>query len=312
MAISSDFKKKYGKVAVLFGGTSAEREVSLDSGNGVLSALLSSGVDAVAVDPKDGLINQLSQQKFDRVFLVLHGGAGENGQVQAVLEELKLPYTGSGMLSSAINMDKLIAKALFAQAGLPVLPQFEMTNINQVDQVAKQFDFPVAVKPTNEGSSVGVSKVKSLQELAPAFELAKNYSDIVIVEPWLNGKELSLPVIEGKTFPIVDIQTPNREFYDYVAKTGDKNTVFVCPCEGLNAEQISEIESVALKAYYLTHCKGLARVDFRLDDSGKAWLFEINTTPGMTSCSLSPLSTSTAGMSYEQLVLTILDQTLSN
>jgi len=307
--VSSDLKNKYGKVAVLMGGVSAEREVSLKTGMAVHKALLSQGVDAVLVDTKGDLAGKLYKKNFSRVFNALHGGDGEDGSLQGFLEILGLAYTGCGLLSSAITMDKIICKKIWEDHGLPVLPVRRILNIEQVDSVIEALGLPLAIKPVNGGSSVGVSKVCSKDQFSTAYDLAKKYDEVVIAEPWVNGKELTMPVFDGSVYPIVEIQT-SREFYDYEAKYLDAATKYICPCEDLPGELVNQMNEIAKLAYEVTNCKGVVRADFRLDDNGDAWLFELNTMPGLTERSLVPMSMRESGITFEKLVLAMLDQTL--
>lgn len=308
--MNSNLKNKYGKVAVLYGGNSAEREVSLKTGQAIYNALFSQGIDATLIDAQVDWAQHLSKYSYDRVFNALHGGAGEDGTIQGFLDILNLPYTGCGLLASAITMDKLLCKKVWEEYKLPVLPVMRIEEPGQCDEVIAALGLPMAIKPVNAGSSVGVTKVTNKSQFDAAYQLAKKYDEVVIAEPWVNGKELTLALFEGEAFPIVEIQTP-REFYDYEAKYVENTTRYICPCEDLSDDLVAEINQVALCAYRAAKCRGVVRADFRLDNNGKPWLFEINTMPGMTERSLVPMSMKQAGISFEQLVLKMLDQTLS-
>lgn len=301
-------KEKFGRVAVLMGGEGAEREVSLKSGKAVLTALLEQGVDAFAIDTQD--IEQLKKLEFDRAYIVLHGGNGENGEMQGFLKTMKIPFTGCDVLASAITMDKVISKSIWRDAGLPVLPWVAMTSLSQKDHVIKTLGLPLALKPPAEGSSVGVSKVKTAEAFDAAYELAKKYDAIVLAEPWVTGREFAVPVIDGEAFPIVEIiPSKQHEFFDYEAKYTDHSTEYPCPCDIPDLLR-AKLNEIALAAYKTTHCSGLVRVDFKTDLQGNPWLFEINTVPGYTSSSLAPRSTKVAGLDFHGLVIRVLESTL--
>ena len=303
--------KKYGKVAVILGGISSERDISLVSGNAAYDVLINLGIDAHKVDPKEGLVKQFTENKFDRAFIILHGTPGEDGTMQGFLDSINVPYTGSNVLSSAITMDKVISKKIWLQSDLPVLPFIESDDSGCQEQVIAKFGLPLCVKPPNEGSSYGVTKVKSADQFQAAFKLALQYHPTVLMEPWVEGRELSLPVFDGEAYPIVEI-IPKDEFYTYKAKyDDDAGTEFPCPAD-IPADVAMEVESVALRAYQTTHCSGLARVDFMLDKDNKPWLMEVNTIPGLTEHSLSPTSFRSKGLDFEALVVKMLDKTLTN
>ncbi|MES2204881.1 MAG: D-alanine--D-alanine ligase [Pseudomonadota bacterium] len=301
-------KEKFGRVAVLMGGEGAEREVSLKSGKGVLTALLEQGVDAFALDTQD--ITQLKKLEFDRAYIVLHGGNGENGEMQGFLKTMKIPFTGCDVLASAITMDKIISKSIWKNAGLPVLPWVEMKSLAEKEHVIKTVGLPLALKPPAEGSSFGVSKVKTAEEFDAAYELARKYDDIVLAEPWVTGREFAVPVIDGEVFPIVEIiPSKQHEFFDFEAKYTDNSTEFPCPCDISDALRI-KFNEIAVAAYKTTQCSGMVRVDFKTDLQENPWLFEINTVPGYTSTSLVPRSTKVAGLDFHALVMRVLEATL--
>lgn len=300
--------KKFGRVAVLFGGET-EREVSLKSGKAVLQALLDQGVNAFGIDTKDNF-DELKKLNFDRAYIVLHGGNGENGEIQGFLKTMKIPFTGCDTLACAITMDKIISKSIWRDMGLPVLPWCEITSLGEKDGVIEKLGLPLAIKPPASGSSLGVSKVKTSEDFDVAFNEAKQHDELVLVEPWVSGREFALPVIDGETFPIVEIiPSSKHEFYDYEAKYKDPDTQFPCPCD-LPDDVRAHMNEIAIKAYKATHCRGMVRVDFKMDDKNNPWLFEINTIPGYTSTSLVPRSTKVAGLDFQGLVMRVLTSTL--
>ncbi|PHV12774.1 D-alanine--D-alanine ligase [Chitinimonas sp. BJB300] len=304
---------KYGKVAVVFGGTSAEREVSIMSGTGVLNALQSRDVDAHAFDPKDKPLSVLKEEGFNRAFLILHGPGGEDGTIQGALDCLNIPYTGCGVMASAIGMDKLRTKLLWRALGLPI-PAFELLDEHSdFAAVEDKLGLPLFVKPATEGSSIGVIKVKTKGELKAAFEEARKYDRLVLAEQFIGGGEYTAPVlgdaVKGyNVLPMIKIE-PATEFYDYQAKYFRDDTVYRCPC-GLTPAQEAEIAELVKQAFWAIGGESWARVDFLMDEAGNPYLLEVNTAPGMTSHSLFPMGAKAAGMSYEDLVLSILDTTL--
>ena len=296
--------KNFGKVAVLFGGRSAEREVSLKSGTAVLAALKKSGVDAHAFDPAARDLHELKDEKFDRVFIALHGRFGEDGTVQGALELMGIPYTGSGVMASAIAMDKWRTKLIWQAAGLPI-PEYEaLTEPSDWNAVADHLDLPLFVKPANEGSSVGISKVKRVEDLQAAYDEAAKHDKVVLVESSVSGGEYTVAILNGRALPVIKIE-PANEFYDYEAKYLRDDTRYLCP-SGLSAEDESEMQRLAQQAFALIGGQGWGRVDFLRDEMGKAYLLEINTSPGMTDHSLVPMAARQAGISFEQLVVQII------
>ncbi|MFB4180620.1 D-alanine--D-alanine ligase [Escherichia fergusonii] len=300
------------KIAVLLGGTSAEREVSLNSGAAILAGLREGGVDAYPVDPKDVDVAQLKSMGFQKVFIALHGRGGEDGTLQGMLELLGLPYTGSGVMASAISMDKLRSKLLWQGAGLPVAPWVAITRTEfekgLSDEVVKQISalgLPLIVKPSREGSSVGMSKVVAENSVENALKLAFQHDDEVLVEKWLSGPEFTVAILGEEILPSIRIQ-PAGTFYDYEAKYLSDETQYFCP-SGLEAEQESILKSLVQKAWTTLGCKGWGRIDVMLDDDGQFYLLEANTSPGMTSHSLVPMAARQAGMSFSQLVVRILE-----
>lgn len=299
------------KIAVLLGGTSAEREVSLQSGAAVVAGLKEAGVDAHAVDPKETPLTELKTQAFDKVFIALHGRGGEDGTVQGLLEFLNLPYTGSGVMASAITMDKLRTKLLWQGAGLPVAPWVALRRQDidagitstLVEHIANP-GLPVIVKPSREGSSVGMSKVDDMASLPAALELAFEHDEEVLIEKWLSGPEYTVAILDNEILPSIRIQ-PAGTFYDYVAKYLSDETKYFCP-SGLSNRREQELEILVLQAWRVLGCSGWGRVDVMLDDDGQFYLLEVNTSPGMTSHSLVPMAARQAGMTFSELVVRIL------
>ncbi|WP_199155458.1 D-alanine--D-alanine ligase [Chromobacterium sp. ASV23] len=296
--------KQYGKVAVLMGGSSAEREVSLMSGNGVLTALLGKGVDAHKFDPSEKPLAALKEEGFDRVFNVLHGPFGEDGTLQGALEALGVPYTGCGVMASAISMDKWRTKLLWKGAGLPI-PAFELlSDDSDFDAIERQLGLPIFVKPSTEGSSIGVTKVKQAGGLRAAYEEARKYDRVVIAEQFIGGGEYTCAVIGETAYPTVKIE-PATEYYDYDAKYFRDDTVYRCP--GLVGEAERRARELCLTAFKVLGCQGWGRVDFLMDEAGGIYLLEANTNPGMTSHSLVPMAAKAEGIAYEDLCLKVLD-----
>jgi D-alanine-D-alanine ligase len=296
--------KQFGKVAVMMGGTSAEREVSLMSGNGVLAALQSKGVDAHAFDPAEKPLSALKAEGFARVFNILHGPFGEDGTLQGALEAMGLPYTGCGVMASAICMDKWRTKLLWKGAGLPI-PAFELLHDNSdFDAIEQQLGLPIFVKPSTEGSSIGVTKVKTHGGLKAAYEEARQYDSIVIAEQFIGGGEYTCAVIDGQAYPTIKIE-PATEYYDYQAKYFRDDTVYRCP-SGLAADVEARARELALQAFKVLGCQGWARIDFLMDEQNGIYLLEANTNPGMTSHSLVPMAARAEGLSYEDLCVKVL------
>lgn len=299
------------KVAVLLGGTSAERDVSLQSGAAVLAGLKEGGVDAHGVDPKETAVTELKNQGFDKVFIALHGRGGEDGTLQGLLEFLDLPYTGSGVMASAITMDKLRTKLLWQGAELPVAPWVALTRrdveagitATTVERIA-QLGLPVIVKPSREGSSVGMSKVNEVAALPAALELAFEHDEEVLIEEWLSGPEYTVAILGEEILPSIRIQ-PSGTFYDYEAKYLSDETQYFCP-SGLIEQREQELQALVLQAWQVLGCSGWGRVDVMLDSDGQFYLLEVNTSPGMTSHSLVPMAAREAGMTFSQLVVRIL------
>ncbi len=299
----------FGRVAVLMGGGSAEREVSLDSGRNVLEALRSRGVDAHAVDGIHALVDALVHGKFDRVFNILHGnrGGGEDGVLQGLLEALEVPYTGSGVLGSALAMDKIRTKQVWMSMGLPT-PRFErLAPDSDVRAAALRLGLPVFVKPSSEGSSVGVARVTDEAGIAEAIRVAREYGGEMLMEQMVIGDELTVPVVGDLALPSIRI-VPKQGWYDYNAKYLADDTQYLCP--GLEGAQEDAIRALALAAFRAAGCTGWGRVDVMRDRAGNLSLLEVNTAPGMTSHSLVPKSARTVGVEFDELCWRILEQTL--
>ena len=295
----------FGKVAVLLGGKSAEREVSLKSGGMVLNALRSRGVDALPFDPAERGLDALIGERFERAFIALHGRFGEDGTVQGVLEWLGIPYTGSGVLASALAMDKLRAKLLWHAEGLPTPPYAVLTKDSDLRTVARKLGVPLMVKPASEGSSIGMSKVRSAAGLDEAYALAANYDHVVIAEKFIDGTELTAGILGDQVLPLIKIETP-RNFYDYEAKYIADDTRYIVPC-GLSAARERDMQALCLKAFRALGCRGWGRVDLMLNRQGRPFVLEVNTVPGMTDHSLVPKAARAVGLSYEDLCLRILE-----
>jgi D-alanine-D-alanine ligase len=296
---------RFGKVAVLLGGRSAEREVSLKSGSMVLEALRSRGVDAHAFDPAERGLDELAKQKFARAFIALHGRFGEDGTVQGVLEWLGIPYTGSGVLASALAMDKLRTKRIWQAEKLPTPPYALLEKTTDLRAVAKRLGVPLMVKPASEGSSIGMSKVVRAEALDEAYALAANYDRVVIAEKFVAGTELTVGILGDQVLPIIKLETP-REFYDYQAKYVSDDTRYIIP-SGLAPKKEQALKALCLKAFRTLGCAGWGRVDLMLDRRGRPWLLEVNTAPGMTDHSLVPMAARAVGISYADLCLRILE-----
>lgn len=291
----------YGKVALLMGGWSAERDVSLNSGKAVLAALQAAGVDVTAIDADRSVAGVLGG--FDRVFNIMHGRGGEDGVLQGALELLDMPYTGSGVLASALAMDKLRTKLLWAGMGLPTPKYVVMQSVDDCQRVLDELTLPVMIKPALEGSSIGMSKVSKAQDLLAAYQLAAQYG-VVFAEQWITGTEYTAAILNGEALPLIKLET-DQDFYDYAAKYERNDTRYLCPC-GLDAGAESALQAVALQAFAAVEAAGWGRVDLMVDESGKPWLIEVNTVPGMTDHSLVPMAAKQAGISFEALVQHVL------
>lgn len=300
---------RFGKVAVMFGGTSAERPVSLNSGAAVLAALLSRGVDAHAFDPAERPLAELQSEGFERVFIALHGRGGEDGSLQGALSLMQLPFTGSGVLASALAMDKWRSKLVWQALGLPI-PAFAMlTPESDFSAVVEQLGLPLFVKPAREGSSIGIVKVKTAAELPAAYAEAAQHDSLVIAERAMTGGEFTVAILgsdaQAQALPSIRI-VPSTEFYDYEAKYFRDDTRYLCP-SGLSDAAEARMRDLALQGYQALGCRGWARIDFLLDAAGEPYLLEANTAPGMTSHSLAPMAARVAGIDFAELCVQILE-----
>lgn len=304
----SQLTQQFGKVAVLYGGISSERAVSLTSGAAVHAALLEAGVNAELVDANPDNIGMLKQQGFARVFNALHGRWGEDGVLQGVLQTMEMPFTGSGVLGCALSMDKVRSKQVWQALGLPT-PSFKVINkIEQLDGLIDDLGLPLFLKPALEGSSVGVGKVNSHEDLMPAYQAAAKCGGPVLAEQFMAGSELTVGILDDEPLPVVRMQAAN-EFYDYQAKYESDQTQYFCPA-GLSAELEQEVRDLAQTAFKALDCEHWGRVDVMLDDAGKPMLLEVNPSPGMTDHSLVPMAAKQAGLSFSDLVVQILRGTL--
>ena len=299
----------FGRVAVLFGGSSAERAVSLKSGAAVLVALQAAGVDAYGIDAGAQLAEQLLNERPDRVFIALHGRGGEDGSLQGLLESLRIPYTGSGVMASAIGMDKLRTKQIWQSLGLPTPAYAMLRDGEQCAEIVERLGTPLIIKPLHEGSSIGMAKADSLQQLQDAWQGAQSYDSEALVEQWIQGAGFTVAVLDGQALPPIRLRTPHT-FYDYEAKYQANDTQYLCPC-GLPPEQETQLKALSLRAFEAVGCKGWGRVDVMQDEQGNFYLLEVNTVPGMTDHSLVPMAAKATGLSFGDLVLAILAGTLN-
>lgn len=297
--------KIFGKVAVLLGGASAEREVSLMSGKAVLDALCRAGVDATAFDPAERDLCELKRDGFERAFIVLHGRGGEDGTVQGMLEMLEVPYTGSGVMASAIAMDKWRTKMIWAACGLPTPRYALLEQDTDWDAVATELGLPIFVKPVHEGSSMGATKVSRAEDLQAAWALAAQFDRLVIAEEFITGAELTAPFLGDQALPLIRIQAPGGN-YDYQNKYFSDDTVYHCP-SGLPEAQELALRELALRSARVLGCRGWGRTDLMLTEDGRPYLLELNTAPGMTGHSLVPMAARVAGLDFETLCLNILE-----
>lgn len=295
----------FGKVAVLFGGSSAEREVSLMSGKAVLEALLRSGVDAHAFDPAERDVWTLRDEGFERAFIALHGRGGEDGTLQGALETLNIPYTGSGVMASALSMDKWRTKMVWAACGLPTPRYALLEEHTDFDAVARELGLPIFVKPAHEGSSMGATKVMRAEDLRAAWALAARFDTLVLAEEFIDGAELTVPFLGERALPVIRIEAPGGN-YDYQNKYFSDDTRYLCPA-GLPEALEAELRTLALKSAAVLGCRGWGRVDIMLDRNARPWLLEMNTSPGMTGHSLVPMSARAEGVEFDELCMTILE-----
>lgn len=296
--------KAFGRVAVLYGGKSAEREVSLKSGAAVIQALTSAGVDVVAIDVGDDLLQRLLSERIDRAFIILHGRGGEDGSMQGLLECLGIPYTGSGILASALAMDKLRTKQVWHSLGIPTPRHAVLSSEADCISAGAELGFPLIVKPAHEGSSIGMAKVQGVDELIAAWKDAATYDSQVLVEQWIHGPEFTVATLRGQVLPPIALGTPHT-FYDYDAKYIANDTQYRIPC-GLDAAKEQELIDLTARACDAIGIAGWGRLDVMQDEQGRFWLLEVNTAPGMTDHSLVPMAARAAGLDFQQLVLAIL------
>jgi D-alanine-D-alanine ligase len=293
----------FGRVAVLMGGQSAEREVSLKSGRAVLDALVSRGIESEAVDVGDDVLARLAAGGYDRAFIILHGRGGEDGVIQGALQHLGIPYTGSGVLGSALAMDKYRTKAVWRGVGIPTPESALMVDESDLEKAAT-VGFPLMIKPICEGSSIGMSKVENREQLRSAWELARQYDAQVLAERWIVGEEYTTTILQGEALPIIRLETPHL-FYDYQAKYSADTTRYHCPC-GLEQVEERKLQALCVAAFEAVGASGWGRVDLMLDERHQPWLIEANTVPGMTDHSLVPMSAKVAGIDFEELVVRVL------
>jgi len=300
----SDVAAQFGKVAVLMGGMSAEREISLLSGEAVLTALVNQGIDAHGIDVDENIVKRLTAEKYQSVFNILHGRGGEDGTIQGLLEVMNLPYTGSGVMASSLAMDKLKTKQIWSAAGLPTPDYRVISNEQECHQAVTELGLPLIIKPVLEGSSIGMSKIEREEEMAEAWQKANDCKGTVIAEQWIQGKEYTAAILDDQVLPLIKLETSHK-FYDYDAKYKSDSTKYICPCELPEADEI-QFSEMAKQAFDAVNASGWGRVDFMIDGDGQIWLIEVNTVPGMTSHSLVPMAAKQAGISFEQLVVKIL------
>ena len=305
VAPSSIRPQEFGRVAVVMGGKSAEREISLKTGKAVLEALLSEGIDAVEMEPGPTFIEQLKQREIDRVFIALHGPGGEDGTIQGALELAGIPYTGSGVMASAIAMDKAKSKLIWQALNIAT-PSFQLLHEHEETRQNWQLkvQYPLAVKPVSEGSSIGIYKVNNELELKNGLAGARRFGETVLIEQWVEGDEYTVAILKDQALPAIGMST-THEFFDFDAKYQDDDTEYSCPC-GLTEQQEKQMAELSLAAFRTLDCTGWGRVDLIRDTQGKFWVIEVNTVPGMTDHSLVPMAAAAAGIQYSKLVLEIL------
>ncbi|MGY0217853.1 D-alanine--D-alanine ligase [Endozoicomonadaceae bacterium StTr2] len=295
---------EYGRVGVLYGGNSGERAVSLKSGQRVHKALKARGVDSVLIDAANDVVSAFSDQGVNRVFNALHGRGGEDGRMQGLLDTIGMPYTGSGVMASSVTMNKVLTKQVWIAAGLPT-PEFRVIRSEAELSGMKEFCYPCFVKPALEGSSLGMSRVESFEELPAAWRKAKEFCSEVLVEQFIDGAEYTIGILDSTPLPVIRLETDNV-FYDYEAKYQSNDTRYIVPC-GLSKEKEQALQAMALEAFRLTECEGWGRVDLMLDQQQNPWLLEINTIPGMTDHSLVPMAAREVGLDFDELVMEILE-----
>jgi D-alanine-D-alanine ligase len=299
---------EFGRVAVLMGGRSAEREISLKSGHAVLAALVEQGIDAHKIDVSVDVSEQLRAGKFDRAFVILHGRGGEDGEIQGLLQSIAMPYTGSDITGAVLSMNKMLSKQVWLQQGLPTAEYQQVTDESDVDALIDGLGLPLIIKPVNEGSSIGMSKVKSAVDLKAAIKLATQFDAEVIAERWIVGQEFTVAILGGDALPVIELKTPH-EFYDFDAKYQANTTQYLCPCNLTEQDEL-QCQKIALQAFKALRMSGWGRVDFMRDQSGQFYLLEANSIPGMTDHSLVPMAAKQAGLSFADLVWRILENSM--
>lgn len=302
--VNNSIKKDFGRVAVLFGGMSAERDISLKSGTAVLAALLENEIDAVGIDVDSNIVNTLLDLKPEIAFLALHGIGGEDGKIQGLLDWMEIPYTGSNHAASALAMNKLTTKQVWTGMGLPTPKYVVLKDDDDWMSVMQRLNLQVFVKPANEGSSLGMSYVETNIELQLAYSKAREHDCTVIAEQRVVGAEYTVAILNGQPLPPIQLKTKN-DYYDYDAKYISDDTEYLCPCD-LSEEKIKEIQSIAINAFDALGCRGWGRIDFMQDEQQNFYLLEANTIPGMTGHSLVPMAAKAAGLDFSQLVMEIL------
>ena len=307
-SIKTTDKNALGKVVVLMGGTSAERTVSLGSGTAVLNALLELGVDAYSIDVGANAAEQLSQAQFDRAFIALHGRGGEDGTMQGLLELLNKPYTGSGVMASALGMDKWRTKLVWDACQIPTPKAFVLDKDSDWNSIMAELGGLAMVKPAREGSSIGMRKVNNSDDLAESYAFASQHDDLVIAEQYVEGREFTVAILGDDALPAIQLVT-THDFYDFDAKYKANDTQYLLP-SGLSDESEIALKNLALKAFKIVGCEGWGRVDAMQDAEGNFWLLEVNTSPGMTDHSLVPMAAKSGGISFPELAVQILQQTL--
>ncbi len=301
-------KPHFGKVAVLMGGQSAEREISLKSGAAVLSALTAMQIEADGIDVSTDIFEQLRVGNYARAFIALHGPFGEDGSIQGGLEVIGLPYSGSGVMASSICMNKLMTKQIWLGRQIPTPNYCVLKNTINQDALVKELGLPMIFKPISQGSSLGMTKVNLKEEITLAWKHAREFEETVIAEQWVEGQEYTVAILDGRALPMIRLETP-RTFYDFDAKYHSNDTKYHCPC-GLPKSLETEIQNLALQAFEATDASGWGRVDVMLDDNNQPWFLEINTVPGLTDHSLVPMAAKVEGISFNELVRKILETSL--
>lgn len=304
----NDMQKRFGKVAVLMGGPSAEREISLKSGAAILAALQATNVHAEAIDVSTDVFEKLQHEKFDRAFIALHGPLGEDGCIQGGLEVIGMPYTGSDVMSSSICMNKLMTKQIWQGCGIPTPKYRVLSERVDEDELMTELGLPMIFKPVSQGSSIGMTKVNNQAEIATAWASAHRYEEAVIVEQWVEGGEYTVAMLNERALPVIRLETPHS-FYDFDAKYQSNDTQYHCPC-GLSKELEKKIQDLAVQAFRATQASGWGRVDVMLDSNGQPWFLEVNTVPGMTDHSLVPMAAKAKNINFNELVIKILETSL--